>query len=239
MSSQPLMDRETLQRLLFETIHAYPFEETRFYNLLDKGRCSRKVLEKFANSTYLGAKLFCASLAELVIHAPDNDAKLLLLENLMEEEGIFLRPDSGLSVRKQANHQVLALKFADACGNIIDDVILNHNSHLLNQGRQWILESRWLEAAAYLLIGQELKFSSVSEKMFNVLIKNGFQRKDLAFFAIHIEADMKHGQQAMDIVIDRAVTPELQLAVIAAADAGAKKWFQMHGGYSKNRGEQA
>jgi pyrroloquinoline quinone (PQQ) biosynthesis protein C len=75
-----------------------------------------------------------------------------------------------------------------------------------------------------------LKFADVSAKLFEVLHRHGFSARDLAFFAVHETADLAHGRQALDLVIDRARTPQEQRAAIAAAAAGARQWFDMHGG---------
>lgn len=216
---------------LVAAVDAYPFEETRFHRLVSTGRCPPAMLLRYARSTYSGARLFSASLAELADKAPDREARLILLENLLEEEGIFLRPDHGLVVRPESRHAALALRFLRACGGTEaqEGDPSSADRHALGPGRQMLGQGRWLEAASFLLIGQELKFATVSGQLFDLLRGQGLADRDLAFFAVHGEADSAHGRQALDLVRDRARSAEQQRRAIAAAGEGARAWFEMHG----------
>ncbi|MEA3042920.1 MAG: pyrroloquinoline-quinone synthase [Sphingomonadales bacterium] len=205
----------------------WPFEETRFHRLLASGRCPDAILLRYARATYAGAKLFCATLADLADKAPDAAARLVLIENLMEEEGIFLRAEMGLVVRPERRHPALALRFLKACGGDrgADDC---GRLHAIGPGRQLLAQGRWLDAVSFLLIGQELTFSHVSACLFDLLRRRGMSGRDLAFFAVHVEADCAHGRQALDLVLDRARTADAQRSCIQAAGEGARHWFEMH-----------
>ncbi|MGQ0590175.1 MAG: iron-containing redox enzyme family protein [Sphingosinicella sp.] len=222
------LDREELERRLRAAIDAWPYGATRFYRLIASGRCPASFMRRYARSTYLSAKLFCASIAEMVETAPDPEARLILLENLLEEEGAVLRRDRGLVVRPDQSHPALALRFVKACDAEGDEG--GDPLHATGEGRAMLAAGRWLEAVAYLLVGQELRFAETSGAFFRALRDNGFAERDLAFFAVHETADAAHGRQALDLVIDRAVTRGQQDAAIAAAGAGARAWFEAHGG---------
>ena len=230
-STEPTLERAEFERALLAAVDGFPCEQTRFYRLVDTGRCPAPVMLRYARSTYLSATLFCASIAEMIDKAPDGAARLILLENLMQEEGIHLRPDRGLVVRPDTRHPALALRFLRACGGdeTSEDAAFGDALHATGPGRTLLREGRWLEAVSFLLIGQELLFGSASGRLFDVLRRHGFADRDLAFFAVHVEADMEHGRQALDLVLDRALEGGLQRACIAAAAAGARSWFEMHG----------
>lgn len=221
------LTRAAFAQALLGAVEPWRCEDTRLYRLVASGRCPRPVLLRYARSTYVSARLFCATIAELADKAPDAAARLILVENLLEEEGVFIRPESGLVVRPERSHTALALRFVKACGGGEADAA--NGVHATGPGRAMLAEGRWLEAIAYLLVGQELKFAHASQIMLAALRRYGFAERDLAFFAVHGEADCKHGNEALDLVVDRAVTAAEQGRCIAAAGDGARHWFDMHG----------
>jgi pyrroloquinoline quinone (PQQ) biosynthesis protein C len=239
-STTDLLPRAEFERRLLAAIERYPADGTRFYRLLTTGRCPQAMLRRYALATARAAALFCSTVATLVDSAPDTEARLVLLENLLEEEGIFLKADKGLVVRDEKRHTALALRFVRACGGDEGDVAaLEAAPQPIAPGRRMLAEGRWLEGAAFLLIGQELKFGVTSGQLFEALKGQGLSARDLAFFAVHIEADAKHGRQALDLVLDRAATRVDQEAAIRAAEAGAREWFRMHGGAASERSDKA
>lgn len=221
------LSRASFEAALLGAVEALRCEDSRFYRLAASGRCPPSVLLRYARSTYLSACLFCASLAELADKAPDGAARLALLENLLEEEGVSLSPDKGLVVRPERRHPALAMRFVKACGGSGEDVA--DGLHATGPGRAMLAQGRWLEAASFLLVGQELKFAAASGLILAALRPYGFAERDLAFFAVHGEADCRHGREALDLVLDRARSRAEQQACIAAAGDGARHWFEMHG----------
>lgn len=237
---EPPLARDAFEAALLTAVERWPCEETRFYRLLATGRCPHKVVLRYARSTYVSAKLFCAIIAELVDKAPDSEARLIMLENLLEEEGIVLHPRRGLIPRPETRHPALALRFLRACGGDdkdgeagrLGDGEPGRDGDGLNAtapGRRMLAEGRWLEAVAFLLVGQELKFSDAAARLFDALRGYGMSARDLAFFAVHVEADCQHGRQALDLVLGRALTADAQRRCVRAAADGARHWFEMHG----------
>ena len=227
-SADAPLGRDAFMAALVAAERAYPCEETRLYRALAARRCPPSLLLRYARSTYLSALMFCATIAEFTAKAPDPEARLLMLENLLEEEGMFISPERGLVQRPERSHVALARRFLKACGG--KEEVHEEALHATSPGRRMLAEGRWLEAMSFLLIGQEMKFGSASALLFDVLRGNGLAERDLAFFAVHVEGDSRHGAQALKLVADRASTAEEQRRCLAAAEAGARLWFEMHGG---------
>lgn len=229
-----LLTQAELRSRLLDAISGWRFEDTRLYALLRTGKCPPLILRRYAAATYRSAKLFCATIAEMVSTAPDANARLILLENLLEEEGIILKPQQGLVTRESQSHPALALRFLEACGGSSAD--LNEDTrHATAPGRQMLARGQWTLAVANLLVGQELKFATTSGQLFDVLQMNGLTKHDLAFFAVHGKADQEHGEQALQLVIDHCKTRADQDAAIETAGNGARLWFEMHGGAQRQR----
>ena len=229
------LPRDAFEKALCEPVAAYPFEQTRMYRLISSGRCPRPLMLRWASSACRTAQVFCPFLAELAETAPDREARLMILENLMEEEGIFLSPTRGLVVRPEQRHVALAMRFVRACGGPENGESVAGAIHSLGPARQLLAEGRWLEAVSFALIGQELGFATTCTVMFEMLRGCGFSDHDLVFFAIHGEVDCVHGRQALDLVMDRALTAETQRSCLAAAEQGARYWFDNQGAAADRR----
>jgi pyrroloquinoline quinone (PQQ) biosynthesis protein C len=229
-----MLPGDIFEAKLLEAIAPYEAADCRLYDLLMAGRCPYPVVQRYAKSTYLSAELFCATVAELADKAPNYKAKYLLLRNAMEEEGIVLKPSKGLVHRPNQRHPALAKRFARACG-VVDSDLESGALHATSPGRGMLAQGKWVEAVAFLLIGQELKFGTASGQLLEAFRKYGLSDRDLAFFALHQDADMRHGQEALDLVVENASTAELQQAAIVAAGDGTRLWFEMHGGRAKQR----
>jgi hypothetical protein len=121
------------------------------------------------------------------------------------------------------------MRFVRACGGEAD----GYSANPIAEGFAMLAERRWAEAVAFLLIGQELKFAEASQTLFELLGRRGFGAHDLAFFAVHGIADLEHGRQAINLLLDRVHTRDEQELCIAAAGAGARHWLKMHGGSAK------
>ncbi len=229
-STEPLAEAEFRRRLI-QAAESWPIEETRFYQALSAGRCPRSMLRTYAQAVFASASMFCATLAHLIEQAPDHAARGGLLLNLIGEEGIFVRGGVGLVSRPEQSHPALAMRFLEACGGAAADFDRQAamNAHA-GPGVGLVREGRWLEAVSYFFVGQEYKFATVSQRLFELFRKHGLAERDLAFFAVHGVADQEHGEQALDLVIAHAHSRAEQEAALAAAEAGARHWFELNGG---------
>jgi pyrroloquinoline quinone (PQQ) biosynthesis protein C len=191
------------------------------------GRCPPAVLRRYALATVHSAELFCATAAEMADKAPDDRARLIMLENLMEEEGIHLNPARGLVQRPETSHPALARRFAAAVGAEGDP---EQAVHATSDGRAMLARGEWVEAVAHLLVGQELHFADAAPVLGRALERNGLTARDVAFFHVHETADRKHGEQALDLVVAHARGRAQQERCIAEARRGALAWLAAHGG---------
>jgi pyrroloquinoline quinone (PQQ) biosynthesis protein C len=223
---QPLTEAEFRDRLLAESA-IMRAEDTRLYHLLKSGRCPPRLIRAYAAATVVSADLFCASLAEMVAKAPDAQSRLNLLENLLEEEGLSLAPESGLRNRPETAHPALARRFARAVGAEENPREARHAS---TAARALLARGEWVEAVAHLLLGQELRFADAAPAMAEALEAAGVARHDVAFFWVHKTADREHGEQALQIVLKAAKTRQQQDRCLAEARAGAMAWMDAHGG---------
>lgn len=214
-----------LERRLLGAVAAYPFERTRFYQVLVSGRCPPALIRSYALATLRGAEDFRVKLARLTETAPDEEAHAILLENLREEDGVVVVGGKRVT-RPARRHVALAQRFVAACGATEDMPAATHDdpaAALLDQGR-------WLEAVSFVLVGQEHPFSTVSARLFEALRGYGYSARDLVFFAAHRTADAEHGRQALALVGRHAAAPAQRDAAVAAAEAGARHWCARHGG---------
>ncbi len=221
------LEPDCFRTALLAAIAGVRAEDTRLHQLLISGRCPPSLLRRYALATVQSADLFCASLAALADRAPDAHSRLALLENLLEEEGIFLQPARGLVSRPEASHPALARRFAAACGADGDPELAGN---ALAEGYAGLGSRAWVESVAYLLVGQELNFADTAPRLAEALRKCGLSARDVAFFSVHETADRQHGEQALNLVIRHASGRAQQDRCIAEARAGATAWIGAHGG---------
>lgn len=221
------LPRAAFRAGLLEAVAKVRVENTRFYRLLAERRCPPRLLRRYAQLTVRAADQFCATLVDFVDKAPTRPARLMLLENLLGEEGIFLSASRGVVVRPEIRHPALARRFARACAAEEDPGAIVPAT---GGARALLAEGRWVEAIAHLLVGMEYPYGDAAPKLASAFQANGFSARDVAFFTVHGTADYVHGEQAVEIVLDHAPTRALQDSCIAEAHAGADAWIAAHGG---------
>lgn len=227
-----LMPRPEFEARLISAADEGDLFGLRLLRLLESGRCPAPVAQKYATSVVRGARNFIRTLTVLIDTAPDVEAKLILLENLMEEEGIALRRGHGLVVLPQRHHVALAERFAIAVGADLPDrdeaggIDSDKAIRLAGQGR-------WVEAVSFLLVGQEAGFAPLSARMHAAFLRMGYPVEELRFFQVHMTADERHGAEALALVSARASSRAEQDAAILAAAAGRRDWLRRHGGEAR------
>ena len=198
--------------------------ESRLCRLLANPRSPPRLLRRFAANIHNGATQFPGLLAALIACAPDHTARAVLMDNLLEEHGFRIVPGEGLvGVRCQC-HTEWSAQFLRACGGDPRDVERTDAVLACTRIEAMLLAGHWLEAVAYLLIGQEATFGRACSELVAALRRRGLKDADIVFFSRHAVADQKHGEDALTLVTSRATSPERQLSVIEAAAAGARHW---------------
>lgn len=198
--------------------------ESRMARLLANPRSPQRLLRMFAGNVHSGATQFPGLLAALIAHAPDHVARAVLIDNLLEEHGVRIVPGEGLVAVPGQCHSEWSANFLRACGGDPQD--MEYTDTLLEAARIEAMLSGgcWLEAVAYLLIGQETTFGRACPELVQVLRRRGLNDADIVFFSRHAIADQQHGEDALTLVTTRATSAERQMAVIEAAAAGARHW---------------
>jgi pyrroloquinoline quinone (PQQ) biosynthesis protein C len=227
-------EMDTFRDALLATKLRWPMAQSRSMQMLVMPQCPPRYLKQFALKCLAGAARFPGQLAAIYAIAEEPRVKLLLLENLLEECGMHVKPWQGINVYPEALHTRWIERFAQACG--VADAERTRavfNAHQ-DPGAPWfvsaIKEKRWLEALSYLLVGQEANFPAFASIALQTLRIKGFSDTDLVFFIQHIEADAKHGDDTIQLLADLPLTPEEQQRVLAAAHQGSDDWWALVNG---------
>jgi len=221
----PLPEAE-FRAALLDAISVVRVEDSRFYRLLVAGRCPPALVRRYAARSVRSAEAFCAALAGMIRQAPDAESRLALIENLMEEEGVFLQA-GGLTSRPEMAHPALAQRFATSVGAEAGE---DDAEAIISPTHALLADGDWLGAVAHLLIGQELRFAENAPRIGDAFVARGAAARDVAFFQVHASADARHGEDALAMVVRHARTRGQQDHCIAEAHRGARVWIEAHGG---------
>lgn len=208
--------------------YQWPMETSRFITILNKGRCPISLLQRYAIKLHLFSEEFPALQARLIKIVPVPEVKLSLLENLLEESGIFLNTSIGLKVKPSARHTEWSKRFALACGVTTEQFEQSISSNNETTADTYLNENRWLEAIAYLMIGMEANLPRTFKAMLPGLREAGFSERDITYFSAHIEADTRHGAVAFSLIEQCAVTSQQKEQVLEAVALGAETWWLRH-----------
>ena len=181
-----------------------------FYQRWTDGTLSREELRDYARQYFHYAMAFPTFISSMHAHTDDIATRQLLLENLIEEE------------RGPENHPELWLRFCESLGLTRDEVKSGAPNaavrHLIETMRSLAREGALHEGLAA-LYAYESQIPSVAKAKIEGLAKNyGISAdRDIAFFAVHMEADVVHSQTSRDILSGLCDTPEKSAAAENAA----------------------
>jgi pyrroloquinoline-quinone synthase len=192
------------------------------------GAYPRDRLRLYATALAAVVSAFSRSLAAILAHCDDAEARRMLLENLLEEEGaVSFRPGDGLVIDPRIRHSDLAWRFALAAGANED------SARRLVDIPMWFVrelrEGRWIGPLAYVVIGYEANIPPT----FRALIE-GFHRhykfteEELTFFTVHTVADERHSAQGAAIIAAAAGSGAARREALDGARRGASAWWQFH-----------
>jgi pyrroloquinoline-quinone synthase len=181
------------------------------------GKLNRRILGEWVKQQYHFVRHFSEWIAVVYANCPHQEVQQFLLENVAEEEGLI-----GSGDFKPVRHTELLIEFAEICGMKRAEILAAEvKGELLPELlglRSWCtVQSRrpFIEALPGLLIGLESQVPGIYRKTMPPLIeKYGFAEDELAYFTLHIVADVDHAEKGYGIVEKYATTTEQQATAV-------------------------
>jgi pyrroloquinoline-quinone synthase len=183
-----------------------------FYQRWTCGTLTREELRDYAAQYFHYAMAFPTFISAMHAHTDDIATRQLLLENLIEEE------------RGSENHPELWLRFCESLGLSRDDVKAgapnDATRHLIGTMKSLAREGALHEGLAA-LYAYESQIPAVAKAKIEGLAKwYGISGdRDIAFFSVHMDADVAHSQTSRDILRDLCDDD----AKVASADTAASR----------------
>jgi len=190
-----------------------------FYQRWTEGTLSREELRDYAGQYFHYAMAFPTFLSAMHAHTEDIATRQMLLENLIEEE------------RGPENHPELWLRFCESLGLGRDEVKAGAPNaatrNLIDTMRSLAREGALHEGLAA-LYAYESQIPAVAKAKIDGLAKwyGIAAERDIAFFSVHMDADVVHSQTSRDILRNLCDTPEKSAA---AEDATQRTLDALYG----------
>lgn len=187
-----LLDREINQRHMLN----HPF-----YQRWSAGELTRSELEEYSRQYYPYTKAFPTFLSAMHAHTDDVVIRQHLLENLIEEE------------RGPENHPELWLRFCEALGLNRNDVTTttanSATANLIACMRNLARSENLYEGLAGLYAYESQIPAVAKAKIDGLAAWYGINAaRDIAFFSVHMTADVLHAQTSRDLLETLCDTPE-------------------------------
>jgi pyrroloquinoline-quinone synthase len=183
-----------------------------FYQRWTAGTLSQEELRDYANQYFHYAMAFPTFISAMHQHTEDIAVRQMLLENLVEEE------------RGAENHPELWLRFCESLGLDREDVkrgLANDATRALIATMKSLARDGALHEGLAALYAYESQIPAVAKAKIEGLAQNYAisADRDVAFFRVHMDADVVHSETSRSILRDLCDTPEKT----AAANAAAKR----------------
>lgn len=183
-----------------------------FYQRWTAGTLTREELRDYAGQYFHYAMAFPTFISAMHQQTEDISVRQMLLENLIEEE------------RGAENHPELWLRFCESLGLDREDVkagAANEATRALIATMKSLARDGALHEGLAALYAYESQIPAVAKAKIEGLARNYAisAERDIAFFTVHMEADVLHSQTSREILRDLCDTPEKT----AAADAAARQ----------------
>lgn len=172
-----------------------------FYQRWSTGELTRGELEEYSRQYYPYTLAFPTFVSAMHAHTDDIAIRQYLLENLIEEE------------RGPENHPELWLRFCEALGVGRDDVTAtapNQATTALIASMRNLARSEKLHEGLASLYAYESQIPAVAKaKIDGLAAWYGITApRDIAFFSVHMTADVQHSQTARELLKTLCDTPE-------------------------------
>ncbi len=190
------------------------------------GSYPKEALHFYAQELIALAASFPAQLATLFARCDNENARQVILQNLLEEEGVVsFGTATGLVIDPQRRHTALGARFLKAFG--VD------NPTSPSPTGQWLTNElqagRWLGPFAYLSIGIEANIPATFRLLYEGLHTHyGLCDEELEFFIEHFSADERHAEHGAAVAATAATTAAARLEALAGAQRGGQAWLHFH-----------
>lgn len=187
-----------------------------FYQRWTAGTLTREELREYARQYFHYAMAFPTFISAMHAHTEDISVRQMLLENLIEEE------------RGAENHPELWLRFCESLGLDREDVkqgLANDATRTLIGTMKSLAREGALHEGLASLYAYESQIPAVAKAKIEGLAKNYAisADRDVAFFSVHMEADVLHSQTSREILrdlcADEAKTAQAEQATQRTLDA--------------------
>ena len=183
--------------LLEKDIKQKHLSKHKFYHLWNEGRVSMEALKAYSQQYYKFVSEFPRLLSRVHSNTPYMEDRLLMVDNLKEEEDIKLP------------HEELWVRFAEGLGvkrNKIDNDMLPETKRVINELRR-LCSGNFLEGCAALL-AYESQIPEIADLKMKGLIKHyGIKgKRPLEFFKVHSKVDIEHQKTWKRIISKHAKT---------------------------------
>ena len=187
-----------------------------FYQRWTCGTLTREELQDYARNYFHYAMAFPTFISAMHQHTDDIAVRQMLLENLIEEE------------RGPENHPELWLRFCESLGLSRDDVKAgapNDATRALIATMKSLAREGALHEGLAALYAYESQIPAVAKAKIEGLARwySISSDRDIAFFSVHMDADVAHSATSREILRDLCDTPaktaEAELATAKTLDA--------------------
>ena len=204
-------------KLLEKDIEERRLSKHKFYQLWNEGKVSIEALQGYAQQYYRFVSEFPRFVSKVHSNTPYIEDRLLILENLNEEEG-------------KVPHSELWLRFVEGIGlsrNKINAEMLPDTKNMLNNFKN-LSSKNFLEGSAALL-AYEAQIPEIASLKMQGLKKhyNLKNRKALEFFKVHSKVDIEHQKTWKKIIAKHAKTKQQKAKVRKALNASLKAMWNM------------
>lgn len=181
-----------------------------FYQRWNCGELSREEMQVYAKEYFHYALAFPTFLSAAHANSDDITVRQEILENLIEEE------------RGPGNHPELWLRFAEALGLTREEVLNHEPSEATKTLIRTLRECSFSSTAEGLaaLYAYESQVPAVAQTKIDGLARYyGISNpRDIAFFTVHLKADVEHAETARKLLEDLCENDETASALETAVD---------------------
>lgn len=206
--------------------HVPEIIEHPFVRGIVEGRYPKESLYAYAQELIGLAAGFPARLAELFARCDHAEVRRVILENLLEEEGVVsFGAVNGLVIDPQRRHAAMGDRFLKALGAGCVPTPPPAGQWLTTE----LQAGRWLGPFAYFCVGIEANVPATFRLLAAGLRTHyGLHEEDLEYFTEHFIADERHGEHGAEIAAAAATTQALQQEALTGAQRGGQAWWHFH-----------